>query len=72
MAEQKIEIGPSSNISSVTWDDETLDLIVLFTSGGGGVYKGVTGNDANGFSSAPSPGKYLHDVIKPLYQYERL
>jgi hypothetical protein len=72
MAEQQIPIGPSSNIASVTWDDETLDLIIAFVHGGGGVYRGVTGNDANGFSSAPSPGKYLNDVIKPEYPYERL
>lgn len=71
MAVQLIPIGSSSNIASVTWDDETLDLSIVFVHGGSGVYRGVTGNDANGMSSATSPGKYLNDVIKPEYLYEK-
>lgn len=72
MAEIDIEIGPSSNVASVSWDDETLDLIVTFKHGGGGRYLGVTGEDAYAFGRAPSPGRYLNDVIKPKYAYERL
>jgi len=72
MAEINIGIGPSSNVASVTWDDETLDLIVTFKHSGGGVYRGVTGEDAYGFERAPSPGRYLNDVIKPKYEYERM
>ena len=72
MAEHNIEIGASSNVASVTWDDESLDLIVTFRHGGGGRYIQVTGEDAYGFERAPSPGRYLNDVIIPAYQYERL
>ena len=72
MAEIDIEIGSSSNVASVTWDDETLDLLVTFKHGGGGRYLGVSGEDAYGFERAPSPGIYLNSVIKPRYQYERM
>ena len=67
----------SNNVSLVTWDDLSLDLIVSFKSRGGfrgSVYKytGVTEDDAWGLINSNKPGVYLNGTIIPKYTHIKL
>jgi len=63
----------SSQISSVKYDDETLELFVLFSSNGKTYrYDGVPVAVADGFSIAVSAGKYLNAAVKDIYPYSQV
>lgn len=64
MAERQIPIASSSNIQGVAYNDDTQVLTVQFKSGGTYTYDGVSSEKADGFSSAESAGKYLHQNLK--------
>jgi hypothetical protein len=71
MAQRDVEFAASSNIKSLAYDNETQELTCVFAHGGTYVYSGVPANVVDGFASAPSAGQYLHQFVKPLYQYEK-
>ena len=68
---REIPFAASSNLSSVSYDDETQELSVSFHKSGVYVYSGVPPTVADGFSTAPSAGQYLNQFVKPLYPYTR-
>ena len=57
----------SSALSSASYDDETLQLEVTFTSGTGYTFNSVPLEIYEGLVSAPSPGRYFHSQIKGVY-----
>ena len=62
MAERQLQFGKSSkNINSAFWDDETLNLRVVFNSGHSGTYPGTNEQEALAFEQADSPGSH-HDT----------
>lgn len=69
---RQLELANSSNVSSAAFDDETLELLISFASGGKGKYVGVSTEDAQAFEQSESPGKYLHTYLKNLYPWVRL
>ena len=71
MAQREVSFAASSNIQSAAYDDETQELTCVFAHGGTYVYSGVPASVIDGFANAPSAGQYLHQFIKPLYQYEK-
>ena len=69
---REIPFAASSNIAGITYDDEEQTLVVRFNKGGVYEYSGIPPNVADGFSSAPSAGTYLHQFIKGQYSYEKV
>jgi len=68
---REIPFAASSHVKSVVYDDETQILTVGFARATY-IYKGVDGNTADGFSTAPSAGRYLDQFIKGQYEYEKV
>lgn len=62
----------SSNIDQISYDAQTEDLEVTFSSGATYRYAGVPGAIWRGFQRAPSFGQYLNRVIKPRYPAEQI
>lgn len=71
MAIRELDLKDSMNIDSAAWDSDTLELSVHFVSGGHGAYVGVPEEEANAFEQADSPGKYLHNYLKPRFPWVR-
>jgi len=67
-----IAFAASSQIASIEYDESTLDLIVSFQRGGIYKYANVPMNIADGFTQAPSAGRYLNQMIKEMYDYEKI
>ena len=67
MAQREVSFAASSNIQSAAYDDETQELTIVFQHGGEYTYSGVTTNEVDQFSAAPSAGKFLNSSIKPLH-----
>lgn len=67
-----IPFSASSQISAIEYSDDELTLTVSFQRGGVYVYKNVPSDVADGFSNAPSAGKYLNEFVKGQYEYERV
>jgi hypothetical protein len=57
----------SSALSSASYDDETLELEIRFTSGQTYTFYNVPPEIYEGLVSAPSPGRYFHSQIKGIY-----
>jgi hypothetical protein len=73
MAYQTIQIKPSSNILSIQFDPETKDLLATFVRGGRQyVAHGVDARTAEGFSSAPSAGRYWNAFVKDQFLVEEV
>jgi hypothetical protein len=72
MALQDIPISSSTNIKSVQHDPDTLQLVVTFHNGGVYSYDGVDVDKAQGFSSAESAGKYLHNNVKGQHLHSKI
>jgi len=72
MAQRILSFAPSSNIEAVAYDEETQELFITFKGGRQYKYTGVDSNEADSLSRADSAGKYVNDVIKPLYPCEPL
>ena len=66
MAKTTTDLG-SSAISSVTYDDETQDLIVTFVNGRDYTHAGVPPGIYQGLVMAASPGTFYNGVIKGVY-----
>ena len=65
MAERQLQFGKtSSNVDSAFWDDETMDLRVVFKSGHSGIHPGTTQQEALAFEQATSPGSHYHNYFK--------
>lgn len=67
-----IPFAESSQIASITYSDDDMTLTIAFQRGGVYTYSQVPSDVADGFTSAPSAGKYLNEFVKPLYAYERI
>lgn len=70
MAMEAITIPESSHVKGVAYDDETQQLAVSFANGSY-VYENVIPQVANGFSQAPSAGKYFDQNIRGKYEYKK-
>lgn len=66
--ERDLAIGPSSNVLSATYDDETREL-TLELNGGDYTYSGVPPSVADGLERAPSPGQFFIRFIRDRYPY---
>ena len=60
----------SSHVTSVGYDDETLELFVTFGTGKTARYNGVVPKDADGLMNSASVGAALRDTIKGRYSFE--
>jgi len=73
MAYRTIQIKPSSNLLSVQYDPETLDLLAVFVRNARRyVAHGVDSKTAEGFSRAESAGKYWNAFIKDMFVVEEI
>lgn len=54
----------SSNLDSCAYDPETSELDVTFKSGGTWTYRNVNQQEYEGLLTAPSAGKYFHNIIR--------
>ena len=65
MAERQLQFQKaSSNLDSAFYDDETMDLRVVFKSGHSGVHPNTTAQEALDFEQASSPGSHYHNNFK--------
>lgn len=64
MTDRALGLAPSSNVASASYDDEKMELTVVFYSGTTTVYQGVNKEAAAGLEGAPSPGGYVHRFLK--------
>ena len=62
----------SSNIGDVRYDQLRRHLDVRFKTGATYRYRRVPQDIAAGLFSAPSPGRYLHLLIRDKFEYEKL
>lgn len=69
MTDQPLNLRPSSNIASASYDPETQELTVEFVSGGEYVYSSVPSSVASGLAADSSPGGYFARQIKGRYSY---
>lgn len=67
-----IAFAPSSQIADIMYSDVDMDLTIAFQRGGIYVYHQVPSDVADGFSNAPSAGRYLNEFIKEIYDFERI
>jgi hypothetical protein len=58
-------------VAGSTYDPDTQQLAVQFYAGAG-FYSGVSEDEALEFERAPSPGKYVHDYLKPRFPWTKL
>ena len=66
------ERAKSSNIDSVGYDPETLELQVRFRSGAVYRYAGVPGDVYEEFKAVNFSGRFLNASIKHSFEYERI
>lgn len=71
MTMQKIHVT-SSDIKTIGYDEESQILEVEFINGGVYQYFYVPILVYENFLNAPSKGKYLHDVIRNSYRYQKI
>ena len=74
MTERQLQFGKQSkNIHSAFFDDETLNLRVVFNSGHSGYYPNSSEDEAGDFERADSPGSH-HDTFfkKAGRQYNKI
>jgi hypothetical protein len=64
MAERNLALAASTNVSSATYDDETLECTVTFQSGGSYVVADVSTSEAQQFERAGSAGKFYHEYFR--------
>lgn len=57
----------STAISGATYDDETEEMEITFTSGQSYTFNGVPKSVFEGLEQAGSPGQYYHQNIKGRY-----
>ena len=62
----------SSNVHSVAYDEAHQVLEVQFRGGGVYQYVYVPKHVYDGLMSAPSVGKYMHQVVKPNYGFRKV
>jgi hypothetical protein len=62
----------SSMASTISYNEETQELIITYNSGKSYAYAGVTEDVAVGVSNAASVGEFINSEIKGRYQYRRL
>jgi lysyl-tRNA synthetase class 2 len=63
----------STNIGEVRYDDEARQLEVTFLDDGGVyTYEGVPPDLYEAFASAPSAGRFFHQMIKGRYAHRRI
>jgi hypothetical protein len=60
----------STNLASVTYDEETQELTITFRSGSTYVYSAVPLWVYNGLVTTIDPGGYFNQVIKGSFAYE--
>ena len=72
MTAQPIPINGSSNIAAVSYDADSKTLTVDFLDGDSYEYANVPESVANGFGTAPSPGRYFYQHVRNLYAYEKV
>jgi lysyl-tRNA synthetase, class II len=58
----------SSALSSATYDDESRELELTFSSGRTYTYHDVPKDVYDGLVSSSSPGRYYNEAIKDIYQ----
>ena len=59
----------SSNVSTVGYDPETLDLTITWTNGKRSIYSGVPAELADQLAVASSVGSMLNAEVKPYYAH---
>ena len=59
----------SSNVSSVGYDSDSLELIITWTKGKRSIYSNVPEELAEQLANAPSVGSMLNSEIKPYYSH---
>jgi hypothetical protein len=68
-----IPFAASSQIADIQYDEENMALIVTFIRGGSVYrYSQVPSSVADGFTQAPSAGRYLGEFVKGQYDYEKI
>ena len=61
----------SSNVHSIGYDPETMEMQVRFNNGGTYIYYDVPEDVYKMTKGAKSVGGYLHDNVKDYYDYSR-
>lgn len=74
MAVRVIQSQPSTNIAQVSYDDETMTLIIRFVRGNRTyTYKQVPANVADGFAtSGMRANAYFNQTVLNQYQHQEL
>ncbi len=63
---------PSSVIRSFSYDPESRELEILFTTGRRYVYFDVPADEVTSFEAAFSKGRYFNARIRDFYSFEEL
>ena len=63
---------PSSVVSKIYYDKDSLTLKIVFVSGMIYAYKNVPKSIYLAMKSSGSKGTYLNKYIKPVYEYEKV
>lgn len=61
----------SSNLAAGSYDTDTRELTIEFTSGDSYIYSNVPADAWRGLRSAASAGSYFHRQIRDRYAYEQ-
>jgi hypothetical protein len=72
MARESVQHAPSSNIAGITWDSETMDLLITFRKGALIRYLNVDEETVRGFASAMSATQYLNTAIVGQFMENRI
>lgn len=72
MAERQLKLAFSTNVAGASYDVDTQQLTVSFLSGGAGYYSGVSSEEAGEFERSASPGRYVHDYLKPRFPWTKM
>jgi hypothetical protein len=65
-------IPRSSNLSEVSYDSETQEMKVTFTTGQAWSYRGVPQQTFMGIQHAPSAGSYFYKNVRSVYPGEEV
>ncbi len=71
MALRSLSLAPSSNIVAANYDDDTMELTIMFKSGAYR-YSQVPGDVITAFEGSLSAGKFFYAEIRDLFEYERI
>ena len=68
MAMRRLSISPSTAVARMDYDNDSKRLLIEWADGRLDAYESVPPEIADGAEAAPSVGRFVNQVVKPLFR----